>query len=62
MGIDHDLIEEEEEAKEKKEENKENAEENMEKGEEKGDTSPFSPWALVYFCKLFSFFPCNGDM
>ena len=39
MGIDLNLIKEEEEV----EENKEKEEENKEKGEEKGKTSPFSP-------------------
>ena len=55
MGIDHDLLEEEEDEAYKKGENKE-------KVKDKGDTSPFSPWVFVYFCKFFSFFLGIGHM
>ena len=41
MGIDHDLLEEEEEAEEKGDDKEK--EMNKERGGEKGDTIPFSP-------------------
>ncbi|GFS38113.1 hypothetical protein Acr_00g0055780 [Actinidia rufa] len=59
MGLDHDLFKEEKEEDEVEEKGEDKE---KEENEEKGDTSPFSPLVLIYFCKHFSFFPCNGDM
>ncbi|GFS30819.1 hypothetical protein Acr_00g0014330 [Actinidia rufa] len=61
MGLDHDLLEEEDEAEEEEEEGDKEKEGNKERARRRMTLVP-SLFGYLYFCKLFFSFSCNGDM